>query len=57
MFSAFQKTPFSIWHVSDFHISDARGNKDSVGYNEQLSATGDNLQLVTQHIFMRSAFF
>jgi predicted ATPase len=38
------------WHVSDFHISEARGSKDAVGYSEHLSATGDNLQLVTQNI-------
>jgi predicted ATPase len=38
------------WHVSDFHISDARGSKDAAGYSEHLSATGDNLQLVAQHI-------
>lgn len=38
------------WHVSDFHISDARGGKDAVGYAEHLSATGDNLQLVAHYI-------
>ncbi len=39
------------WHVSDFHIGDARGSKDAVGYAEHLSATGDNLQLVAHYIF------
>ena len=38
------------WHVSDFHISDARGSKDS-GYAEHLSLSGDNLPLVAQYIF------
>ena len=38
------------WHVSDFHISEARGVKDA-GYAEHLSAKGDNLALVAQYIF------
>ena len=37
------------WHVSDFHISMARGSKDA-GYAEHLSASGDNLALVAQYI-------
>ncbi len=39
------------WHVSDFHINLARGSKDVVGYDEHLSVTGDNLQLVARNIF------
>lgn len=38
------------WHVSDFHIEDARMSRD-VGYNEQLSATGDNLPLVAKYMY------
>lgn len=38
------------WHVSDFHINLARGSKDAVGYDEHLSITGDNLQLVARNI-------
>lgn len=38
------------WHVSDFHISAARGSKDA-GYAEHLSQTGDNLPLVAQYIY------
>jgi predicted ATPase len=37
------------WHVSDFHISAARGSKDA-GYAEKLSSRGDNLPLVAQYI-------
>lgn len=39
------------WHVSDFHINLARGTKDAVGYDEHLSVTGDNLQLVARNIY------
>ena len=35
------------WHVSDFHISDARPSREA-GYAEHLSPTGDNLPLVAQ---------
>lgn len=35
------------WHVSDFRIESARSTNDA-GYAEHLSATGDNLALVTQ---------
>lgn len=38
------------WHVSDFHITDARGSKDA-GYAEHLSKTGDNLPLVAQYLY------
>lgn len=39
------------WHVSDFHISSARGTKDATGEYEHLSQTGDNLQLVARNIY------
>ena len=39
------------WHVSDFHINLARGSKDAAGYAEHLSVTGDNLQLVANHLY------
>lgn len=38
------------WHVSDFHINLARGSKDAAGFDEHLSVTGDNLQLVARNI-------
>lgn len=38
------------WHISDFHISDARGSKDAL-YAEHLSPTGDNLAVVAQYIY------
>lgn len=38
------------WHVSDFHISEARGSKDAL-YAEHLSATGDNMASVAQYIY------
>ncbi|MDJ1173747.1 AAA family ATPase [Roseofilum capinflatum] len=37
------------WHVSDFHISEARGSKDAL-YAEHLSPTGDNMASVAQYI-------
>jgi predicted ATPase len=36
------------WHVSDFHISAARGRKDAAGDSEHLSESGDNLPLVAR---------
>lgn len=39
------------WHVSDFHISAARGRKEATGPSEHLSVTGENLQRVAQHLF------
>ncbi|MGF1535557.1 MAG: AAA family ATPase [Elainellaceae cyanobacterium] len=48
--SAFRKL-IENWHISDFHISAARGSKDAAGYEEHLSNSGDNLQLVAQNIF------
>ncbi|MEQ9438607.1 MAG: AAA family ATPase [Cyclobacteriaceae bacterium] len=38
------------WHVSDFHISEARSSRDA-GYAEHLSPTGENLPLVAQYMF------
>lgn len=38
------------WHVSDFHISSARGRKDATGNSEHLSESGDNLPLVAQYL-------
>ncbi len=40
------------WHVSDFHISSARGSKDATAYAaDHLSDSGDNLQLVARNIY------
>lgn len=38
------------WHISDFHISDARQSPEE-GIAEHLSSHGDNLALVAQHLF------
>ncbi|MDX2034024.1 MAG: AAA family ATPase [Blastocatellia bacterium] len=38
------------WHVSDFHIADARPSQEA-GYAEHLSSIGDNLSLVTQFLY------
>ncbi|MBE9240552.1 MULTISPECIES: AAA family ATPase [Synechocystis] len=38
------------WHVSDFHINDARGSKDAL-YAEHLSPTGDNMAIVAKYIY------
>lgn len=40
------------WHVSDFHIAEARPSQEA-GYAEHLSAHGDNLPLVAQFLFER----
>ncbi len=37
------------WHVSDFHISEARSSRDA-GYAEHLSPTGEDLPLVAQYM-------
>lgn len=39
------------WHVSDFHISAARGRKEVAGSSEHLSETGDNLPRVVQYLY------
>jgi predicted ATPase len=38
------------WHVSDFHISAARGRKDAAGIIEHLSESGENLPLVARYL-------
>lgn len=38
------------WHVSDFHISDARQTRDA-GYAEHLSPQGENTALVAQYLY------
>lgn len=39
------------WHVSDFHISAARGRKEVSGESEHLTEMGENLPLVAQHLY------
>lgn len=39
------------WHVSDFHISAARGRKEASGESEHLSETGDNLPRVALYLY------
>jgi predicted ATPase len=39
------------WHVSDFHISAARGRKEATGAVEHLSETGENLPRVAQYLY------
>ena len=38
------------WHISDFHISDARPSQED-GYAEHLSNRGDNVALVAQFLY------
>jgi predicted ATPase len=38
------------WHISDFHISEARGRKEA-GAVEHLSPSGDNLPLMAQYLY------
>ncbi len=38
------------WHISDFHISDARPSAEA-GYAEHLSTRGDNVAQVAQYLF------
>lgn len=40
------------WHISDFHISDARPSAEA-GYSEHLSTRGDNVAQVAQYLFER----
>jgi len=40
------------WHISDFHISDAR-QENRVSYAEHLSPSGDNLPVVTQFLYSK----
>ena len=44
------RTFIENWHVSDFHIAEARPSRES-RYAEHLSPTGDNLSLVAQFMF------
>lgn len=44
------RTLIENWHVSDFHIEDARAVRDSA-YAEHVSPSGDNLSQVAQYIF------
>ena len=39
------------WHVSDLHIQLARGSKDAAGFDEHLSVSGENLQLVAKNLY------
>lgn len=38
------------WHISDFHISEARPSSEA-GYSEHLSTRGDNIAQVAQYLF------
>lgn len=38
------------WHVSDFHVQDARPSQD-IGFAEHLSPRGDNLPQVTRYLY------
>lgn len=38
------------WHISDFHISDARASAEA-GYAEHLSTHGDNVAQVAQYLY------
>ena len=38
------------WHVSDFHIADARPSNEA-GYAEHLSNRGDNVAQVAQYLY------
>jgi predicted ATPase len=49
--SAFRKL-IEDWHVSDFHISEARPSQEA-GVAEHLSERGDNLALVAQFMYER----
>jgi predicted ATPase len=39
------------WHVSDIHVQDTRDTKDATGFDEHLSESGDNLQLVARNYY------
>ncbi len=47
--SAFRRL-IEDWHVSDFHISEARPSQEA-GHAEHISPKGDNLALVAQYMF------
>lgn len=48
--SAF-RTLIENWHISDFHISDARSTNEVAGYEEHLSDSGDNLKRVARFLY------
>ncbi|MDH4451408.1 MAG: AAA family ATPase [Rhodoferax sp.] len=48
--SAFRRL-IENWHVSDFHISAARGRKEASGDTEHLSENGENLPLVARYFY------
>jgi predicted ATPase len=48
--SAFRRL-IESWHVSDFHITSARGRIETTGESEHLSQSGDNLARVAQYLF------
>jgi len=39
------------WHISDFHINQARGSKEDTGFADHLSVNGENLPLVAKNIY------
>jgi len=41
------------WHVSDFHINDARPAQE-MGYAEHLSTRGENMALVAQYLYQNN---
>jgi predicted ATPase len=47
--SAFRKL-IESWHVSDFHITSARGRVETTGESEHLSQSGDNLPRYAQYL-------
>lgn len=47
--SAF-RTMIENWHISDFHVSDARPSQDD-GFAEHLSTRGENLPLVANFLY------
>ena len=44
------RTLIENWHISDFHIADARPSAEA-GYAEHLSTRGDNLAQVAQYLY------
>lgn len=48
--SAFRRL-IESWHVSDFHITSARGRVETTGESEHLSESGDNLARVAQYLY------
>lgn len=44
------RTLIENWHISDFHIADARPSAEE-GYSEHLSTRGDNVAQVAQYLY------